>query len=318
MAYTVYMTHRNGPAVVVRDVHKAFGPTRVLTGVSLEIPRGTVYALLGPNGAGKTTLVHILSTLVPADRGSVTVAGADVATERHLVRQRISLTGQFATVDEVLTGRENLRLMAALLGVPRRDRPGLVEQMLTRFDLTESADRPARTYSGGQRRRLDLAISLLRTPEVLILDEPTTGLDTRSRQQVWRFVRELAEQGVTVLLTTQYLEEADALADRIGVLHHGRIVAEGTPAELKARVGDERVALVDAAGVVVAERVTDGTPAGVARALAELDAVAADRTDLNVDVRRPTLDDVFLALTGETGPEGVGHPTPTGLVRSAS
>lgn len=316
MTYTVYMTHRNGSAVVVRDVHKAFGAKSVLAGVWVEIPRGTVYALLGPNGAGKTTLVHILSTLVPADRGSVTVAGADVATQRHLVRERISLTGQFATVDEVLTGRENLRLAAALLGVPRRDRPDLVDRTLARFDLAESADRPARTYSGGQRRRLDLAISLLRTPEVLILDEPTTGLDTRSRQQVWRFIRELTGHGVTVLLTTQYLDEADALADRIGVLHQGRIVAEGTPAELKARVGDERVAIVDATGATVAERVTDGTPAGVARALAELDGGSTNRTDLHVYLRRPSLDDVFLALTDNPGPADLAHPTPT--VRSAS
>ena len=312
------MTHRSGPAVAVEDVHKAFGPTRVLAGVSLEIPPGTIYALLGPNGAGKTTLVHILSTLVRADRGSVTVAGADVATQSHLVRERISLTGQFATVDEVLTGRENLRLAAALLGVPRRGRADLVERMLTHFDLAESADRPARTYSGGMRRRLDLAISLLRTPEVLILDEPTTGLDARSRQQVWGFVRELTGDGVTVLLTTQYLDEADALADRVGVLHHGRVVAEGTPAELKARVGDERVAIVDAAGTVVAERVTDGTPAGVARALAELDGVSTGRTDLHVDIRRPSLDDVFLALTGDPAAAGVADPTATRLVRSAS
>jgi ABC-2 type transport system ATP-binding protein len=312
------MTHRNEPAVVVRDVHKAFGRTTVLAGVSLEIPRGTIYALLGPNGAGKTTLVHILSTLVPADRGTVTVAGADVATQRHLVRERISLTGQFATVDEVLTGRENLRLIAALLGVPRRDRSDLVAQTLTRFDLAGSADRPARTYSGGVRRRLDLAISLLRTPEVLILDEPTTGLDTRSRQQVWRLVRELTGHGVTVLLTSQYLDEADALADRIGVLHRGRIVAEGTPAELKARVGDERVALVDAAGTIVAERVTDGTPAGVSRALSELDGLAAERADLHVEIRRPTLDDVFLALTGDPVSNPTEDISSTDLVRRAA
>lgn len=308
MPYTVYMAHRNGLAVVVRDVHKAYGPKQVLTGVSLEIPRGTIYALLGPNGAGKTTLVHILSTLVPADRGSVTVAGADVATQSRLVRERISLTGQFATVDEVLTGRENLRLVAALLGVPRPERRALVDEMLVRFDLGEAADRPARTYSGGMRRRLDLAISLLRTPEVLVLDEPTTGLDTRSRQHLYHVIRELTGHGVTVLLTTQYLDEADALADRIGVLNGGRVVAEGTAAELKASVGDERVALVDAAGEVVAERVTDGTPAGVARALAELNGVAADRTDLHVHLRRPSLDDVFLALTGDTMAASVATP----------
>ena len=314
MSYTADVIHSNDLAVVVQQVYKSFGATQVLNGVSLQLSRGTIYALLGPNGAGKTTLVNILTTLVPADRGSVTVAGADIATQPRLVRQRISVTGQFAAVDEVLTGRENLLLMAALLGVPSRARRDLVAGMLARFDLTGAADRRVRTYSGGMRRRLDLAISLLRVPDVLFLDEPTTGLDTRSRRQLWSTIGELTSQGVTVLLTTQYLDEADALADRVGVLHRGRIVAEGTPTELRAAVGDERVALVDAAGALVAERATDGTPAAVARALAELDSAYADRDDLHVHVRRPSLDDVFLALTADTATTHVDHlmTTPEG------
>ena len=285
------------PAVVVRDLRKRYGEKIVLDGVDLEIPRGIVYALLGANGAGKTTLIHILTTLVAADAGTAEVAGADVVRQARAVHDRISLTGQFAAVDEVLTGAENLRMTAALLGVPRRERDTVVGALLDRFDLADAADRPARTYSGGMRRRLDLAISLVRTPEVLFLDEPTTGLDTRSRQELWTFIGELAGHGVTVVLTTQYLEEADALADRVGVLHGGRIVAEGTPADLKASVGSERLVLLDAGGGVVAEHPTDGTLAGLRRAVDSLDADGGTHAQL----RRPTLDDVFLSLTTRSG-----------------
>lgn len=300
--YTVYVIdriERAGPAVIVTGVRKAYGTHTVLDGVRLEIARGTVYALLGVNGAGKTTLVNILSTLVRADAGHVRVAGADVAGDPAGVRRALSLTGQFAAVDEVLTGRENLTLFAALLGVPRARRARVVDAQLERFGLTANADQRVGSYSGGTRRRLDLAVSLLRVPEVLVLDEPTTGLDTRSRHDLWAFIRQLTTEGLTVLLTTQYLDEADALADRVGVLSGGRIVIEGTPAELKASVGSERVELVDAHRAVVAAETTDGTLGGLRQALGRLGS-APD--DLDVQVRRPTLDDVFWAFTGSRPP----------------
>ena len=278
--------------MTVHDVYKAFGDKKVLDGVSLEISAGTVYALLGQNGAGKTTLVNIISTLVEADYGDVFVAGADARRDPAGVHRAISLTGQFAAIDDMLTGRENLEMFAALLGVPG----GAVDEQLANFDLIADADVRASKYSGGMRRRLDLAVSLLRVPEVLVLDEPTTGLDTRSRHELWASIRRLASEGLTVLLTTQDLEEADALADRIGVLHNGRIVAEGTAAQLKASVGDERVVLVDSVNAVVAERATDGTAAGLAHVLRDLGAENADH--LHVRLRQATLDDVFLALTG--------------------
>ena len=221
-----------GPAVAVAGLTKSYGDNDVLRGVDLTVPAGTVFALLGSNGAGKTTLVRILSTLLAADGGTAAVEGHDVATTPALVRASISLTGQFAAVDEVLTGRENLVLIAHL----RRERdPGRVaDELLARFDLVEAGSRRAATYSGGMRRRLDIAMSLIGDPAVLFLDEPTTGLDPQSRLEVWDTVRELAGRGTTVVLTTQYLDEAEQLADRIAVLHEGRIIADGTLAELKA------------------------------------------------------------------------------------
>lgn len=218
-------------AIEIAGLTKSYGDQAVLRGMDLRVPSGTIYALLGSNGAGKTTAVRILSTLLGADGGRVTVDGHDVATEPAKVRESISLTGQFAAVDEVLTGRENLVLVAELRRVP--DPRGIAEALLVRFDLAEAGGRRVATYSGGMRRRLDIAMSLIGEPSVLFLDEPTTGLDPQSRIEVWRTVRELAGQGTTVLLTTQYLEEAEQLADRIAVLHEGRIIAEGSLAELK-------------------------------------------------------------------------------------
>jgi ABC-2 type transport system ATP-binding protein len=278
--------------IAVRGVSKSFGKTEVLRDLDLTVERGSVLALLGPNGAGKTTLINILSTLVNPDSGTATVAGFDVVTQREQVKRSISVTGQSAAVDEVLTGEENLRMMGRLSGLSTSEAARRASELLERFELVDAARKRVKTYSGGMRRRLDLGISLLLTPPVVFLDEPTTGLDTRSRQDLWEVIRSLAAGGTTILLTTQYLEEADQLADRIAVLEHGQIVAQGTPAELKARVGGEVLALHDANGEIVSEVATDGTVAGLRRALASLD------DDASVSLRRPSLDDVFLAVTG--------------------
>lgn len=280
--------------IAVRGVSKSFGRTEVLRDLDLTVERGSVFALLGPNGAGKTTLINILSTLVSPDAGTATVAGFDVVTQREQVKRSISVTGQSAAVDEVLTGEENLRMMGRLSGLSSSESARRATELLERFELVDAARKRVKTYSGGMRRRLDLGISLLLTPPVVFLDEPTTGLDTRSRQDLWDVIRTLAAGGTTILLTTQYLEEADQLADRIAVLEHGQIVAEGTPAELKARVGGEVLALHDVNGEIVSEVATDGTVAGLRRALASLDDGA------NVSLRRPSLDDVFLAVTGSS------------------
>ncbi|MFE4452225.1 ATP-binding cassette domain-containing protein [Streptomyces sp. NPDC056796] len=289
---------------------------RVLDGVGLRVARAGIHALLGPNGAGKTTTVRILATLTTADTGTARVAGHDVVGARRQVRRAISLTGQFAAVDETLTGEENLRMMARLSGRTRARARLRAEELLARFGLTDSARRPARTYSGGMRRRLDLAAGLVGSPEpgVLFLDEPTTGLDPRSRRELRQVVRDLAGRGATVLLTTQYLEEADQLADRVTVLDRGGVVAEGTPEDLKSRVSGHRLDLVltgRAAYLRLAGRAahrspetltlgfpTDGTAAH-ARAL--LDEFDPHRTDVaRFSLRTATLDDVFLALTTGT------------------
>ncbi len=282
-------------SIALRGVSKSFGKTAVLQNLDLTVEAGTVFALLGPNGAGKTTIINILSTLVAPDSGTASVAGFDTVTEREQVKRVISLTGQSAAVDEVLTGEENLRMMGRLSGLTAKDAARRATELLERFELVESAGKRVKTYSGGMRRRLDLGISLLLTPPVVFLDEPTTGLDTRSRQELWDVIRSLAANGTTVFLTTQYLEEADQLADRIAVLDHGTIVAEGTPDELKSRVGGELLAVLDDRGDVVREIPTDGTVAGLRAALATVD----DRA--TVSLRSPSLDDAFLALTG--------HPT---------
>ncbi|WP_396658725.1 ATP-binding cassette domain-containing protein [Microbacterium sp.] len=272
----------------------AFGRHRVLDGLDLRVSPGEVFALLGPNGAGKTTTINVLTTLVRPDGGRARVAGADVAAHPELVRRRISLTGQTAAVDEVLTGTENLVMMGRLSGLSPRDARTRASALLRSFDLGDAAGRRVGTYSGGMRRRLDLALSFVVPPRILFLDEPTTGLDTRSRRELWGVIRGLAAEGTTVFLTTQYLEEADQLADRIAVLDGGRIVAEGTPAALKARVGGDSVRLHGPDDALVREIPTDGSVAGLRRAIDELADVGAEGA---VTLHRPTLDDVFLTLT---------------------
>jgi ABC-2 type transport system ATP-binding protein len=303
-------------AVEATGLTKSYGAVPVLAGVDLAVRPGSVFSLLGPNGAGKTTMVRILATLVRADGGQARVAGYHIGRDRRQVRRRISLTGQYAAVDELLTGAENLRLMGRLAGLDRRQAAGRAGELLAEFDLTDAGDRRVATYSGGMRRRLDLAAGLVRQPSVIFLDEPTTGLDPRSRLAMWQVITGLAGAGATVFLTTQYLEEADRLAGHIAVLDAGRIVAEGSPAQLKQRFADQRLDLTltdDRAYAEVAGRLgaraiasdparrsiglaTDGTAAQV-RAL--LDEVDPDRRAVEkFAVHNATLDDVFLALTG--------------------
>ncbi|MDR6904535.1 daunorubicin resistance ABC transporter ATP-binding subunit [Agromyces sp. 3263] len=285
-------------AIDARALRKRFGRTEVLAGLDLTVPAGSVFALLGPNGAGKTTTINILTTLVTPDSGTAAVAGHDVVADAQEVKRRISLTGQSAAVDGVLTATENLVMMGRLSGLSRGQSRVRAGELLDRFDLADAAARRVGTYSGGMRRRLDLALSLVVAPAVLFLDEPTTGLDTRSRQEVWSVIRSLAGAGTTVFLTTQYLEEADRLADRIAVLDRGRIVAEGTPEELKARIGGDVVELRDADGTLLLELPTDGSVHGLRAALDELDRSPAAAADgVSVSIRRPSLDDVFLDLT---------------------
>ena len=281
--------------IEISQLRKAFGDHRVLDGIDLSIPRGTVFALLGPNGAGKTTFIKILSTLLPLDSGTARVAGHDVVTDPAGVRRAISVTGQFSAVDPLLTGRENLTLIARLTRTPRRRVAGKVDAMLERFDLTGAAARRVATYSGGMTRRLDIAISMLNEPTIMFLDEPTTGLDPRSRQAVWELISELTGRGVTVLLTTQYLDEADQLAQRLAVLDGGKIVAEGSPAELKRRVGTDIVDIHY--GDRVESLPTDGSFADIRRAIL---AVADQPAPTAMSIRTPSLDDVFFQLTGQT------------------
>ena len=281
------------PAIEASGLKKRHGPQEVLRGLDLRVGQGEIFALLGANGAGKTTTISILTTLAHPDSGRASVAGRDVVREPVEVRRRIALTGQNAAVDDALTAAENLVMLGRLSGLDRASARARAVGLLDRFALEGAASRPVRTYSGGMRRRLDLALSFVVPPQVLFLDEPTTGVDPRNRRELWEVIRSLADAGTTVFLTTQYLEEADRLADRIGILHDGRIVETGTPAELKARVGSETVVIRDAAGTRLHEAPTDGT-------LAHLRAVL-DRVDLDgsssVTLRRPTLDDVFLTLT---------------------
>jgi ABC-2 type transport system ATP-binding protein len=318
------MSYPGEAAISATAVRHAFGETVVLDGVDLTVAPGEVFGLLGPNGAGKTTIVRILTTLIPADGGRVAVLGHDVRTDADAVRAVIGVTGQFSAVDDLLTGRENLRLMADLHHLPRSDRWTRVEALLERFDLRDVADRPASTYSGGMRRRLDLSMTLVGSPRVIFLDEPTTGLDPRSRRTVWESIRHLADDGVTIFLTTQYLDEADKLADRIAVLDRGRIVAEGTSTELKRRVAGGRIRLQFADPRDLASAVTLLTPAsrdeadlsltlggdaGAARlrlALDELDDAGIDVED--VQIHTPDLDDVFFAVTGQPITQAVTPP----------
>jgi ABC-2 type transport system ATP-binding protein len=308
-------------AIQASGLVKSYGDVRVLTGVDLAVPRGSVFALLGPNGAGKTTTVRILATLSRADAGQARVAGFDVVRDRHQVRRRISLTGQFAALDEVQTGEENLRMMGRLSGLSGPQARQRAAELLGQFELTGAAARRVSTYSGGMRRRLDLAASLVARPSVIFLDEPSTGLDPASRQTMWQVIEGLAAAGVTVFLTTQYLEEADRLAHRIAVMNAGRLVAEGTAAELKQRVAAQRLDLtcptraafeqvscrlaehvvrLDEASLTVGVA-TDGS-AGQVRAL--LDAADPDRGLIaSFAVHGATLDDVFLTLTAAPAKE---------------
>jgi ABC-2 type transport system ATP-binding protein len=295
-------------------LRKAYKDKVVLDGIDLDVPAGSVFSLLGPNGAGKTTTVNVLTTLIKADGGTVRVAGHDVATEAKAVRAAIGVTGQFAAVDELLTGQENLQLMVDLSALRASDGKLVVAGLLERFDLVEAARKPVSTYSGGMRRKLDLAMTLVGNPKIIFLDEPTTGLDPRSRRTMWTIVRELVADGVTVFLTTQQLDEADQLADRIAVLDQGRIVAEGTPDELKRRMPGTHVRLrfatagqLDAAALVLPGSTRDDealtlrvpSDAGTASLRALLDRL--DEYSISADefsVHTPDLDDVFLALTG--------------------
>ena len=309
------------PAILAEGLRKSYGKTLALDGLDLEVREGTVLGLLGPNGAGKTTAVRILTTLLKPDAGRAEVAGLDVARQADELRSRIGLTGQYAAVDEYLTGRENLEMVGRLYHLPKKEARRRADELLERFDLVDAASRLVKTYSGGMRRRLDLSASLVLSPAVLFLDEPTTGLDPRSRLAMWDIIGELVSGGTTLLLTTQYLDEADRLADRIAVVDAGRVIAEGTSGELKARVGGERLELTVARGdgldeaAAVLERYAHGdgdvrveaergyvgaTVAGgpglLAAVVRDLDAAGVQADELGL--HRPTLDDVFLTLTG--------------------
>jgi ABC-2 type transport system ATP-binding protein len=321
-------------AIEVRGVSKSFGTLQALDNIDLNIEAGTVYGLLGPNGAGKTTAVRILTTLLQPDSGTATVAGYDVVTQAEQLRHAIGLAGQYAAVDEILTGRENIQMVARLYGFDRIEAARRAASLLDRFDLTDAGDRQVKTYSGGMRRRLDLAASLVGDPQVLFLDEPTTGLDPRSRFALWETIEQLVDGGTTLMLTTQYLEEADYLADRIGVIDRGAVIAEGTSDELKAKVGGDvlnlevaNAAQTAAAAEAVKDvgseppRITDrnhvivpvSTHVGViTEAVRRLDAAGIKLSDLSI--RRPTLDDVFMTLTGHHAEEETAEepPQPSG------
>ena len=308
-------------AVEAHEVSKNFGDVEALSSVSLEFEKGIVYALLGPNGAGKTTLIRVLTTLIKPDNGSATVAGVDVVANPVEVRNRIGLAGQFAAVDEFLTGRENVEMVGRLYNLTPTEAQSRATDVLERINLIEAADRPVRTYSGGMRRRLDLAASMVGRPEVLFLDEPTTGIDPASRLDLWDLIEDLVAGGTTLLLTTQYLDEADRLADRIGVIDHGRLIDEGTSDELKDRLGGNVVevhvaeesrsaAAAALSSVAGGELRTEGNalliPATegaqtLTAAVRSLDSAGVEPQDIGL--RRPTLDDVFLALTGHTAAE---------------
>jgi ABC-2 type transport system ATP-binding protein len=309
------MASRSPVAIRTTGLRKSYGKQVVLDGIDLEVAEGTVFALLGPNGAGKTTMVRILSTLIAADRGEVQVAGHDISREADAVRAVIGVTGQFSAVDGLFTGEENLRLMADLRHLGKAAGRRRVAEMLERFDLVEAAGKPVSTYSGGMRRRLDLAMTLIGDPRIIFLDEPTAGLDPRSRRGMWQTIKELVASGVTIFLTTQYLDEADRLADRIAVLDRGVFVAEGTPAELKRLIPGghvqlsftdgaelERAAHVFAGAVRDDESLTLQIPndGGIGSLRALLDTLEADSIVVGAfSLETPDLDDVFLSLTGD-------------------
>jgi ABC-2 type transport system ATP-binding protein len=320
-------------AIQAEGLIKNFGQTKALADLNLSVPRGSVFGLLGPNGAGKTTAVRVLTTLLIPDGGTAWVLGSDVVKDAGQVRERIGLTGQYAALDEYLTGRSNLIMIGELGRLSGREAKRRADDLLERFDLTDAAGRAVKTYSGGMRRRLDLAASLIGRPEVLFLDEPTTGLDPRSRALMWDIIRDLAAEGTTLLLTTQYLEEADQLAERVAVIDTGTVIAEGTPDQLKEQIGGERIEVVLTAGAdvdkaaaalapfatgpvltdAVERRIeapiaasSDGITTRIVRALDDV-GIETDR----IGTRRPSLDDVFLTLTGrqaEPAPDGAGDP----------
>jgi ABC-2 type transport system ATP-binding protein len=310
---------RSQPAIRATGLRKSFGDQVVLNGIDLDVPEGTVFALLGPNGAGKTTTVHILTTLIGADGGEVRVAGHDVARDPDSVRAAIGVTGQLSAVDNLLTGEENLLLMADLRHLDRREGRRRAAELLEQFDLVEAARKPAATYSGGMKRRLDLAMGLVGDPRIVFLDEPTTGLDPRSRRTMWQIIRDLVAGGVTIFLTTQYLEEADELADRIALLDHGRLVAEGTPDQLKRRIPGGHVRLqfaypdgLEAAASTLGETVrddqaltlqvpSDGSVNSLRALLDRLENASIEVSELSIHT--PDLDDVFLTLTGQPDKE---------------
>ncbi|RZS38803.1 ABC-2 type transport system ATP-binding protein [Herbihabitans rhizosphaerae] len=305
------------PAIEATGLRKSFGDKLVLDGIDIVVPAGSIYSLLGPNGAGKTTAVKIMSSLIPADSGEVWIDGHDLATDPNFVRASIGVTGQFSAVDDMLTGRENLRLMAELNHLGKREGRRRAEDLLERFDLAEAAKKSPAQYSGGMRRRLDLAMTLVGDPRVIFLDEPTTGLDPRSRRTMWEIIRGLAADGVTIFLTTQYLDEADELADRIAVLDNGKLVAQGTAAQLKQLIpgGHVELRFADTLALRAAARVLDGgrvdeaaltlqvpSDGDVASVRALLDRLRDARVEnASLAVHTPDLDDVFFALTG--------HPT---------
>ncbi|MFC7597066.1 ATP-binding cassette domain-containing protein [Terrabacter sp. GCM10028922] len=312
------------PAIVARGLVKTYAGKRALDGFDLEVPRGVVWGLLGPNGAGKTTAVRTLTTLLALEEGEATVAGVDVRTQPHEVRRRIGLSGQTPAVDEILGGRQNLVLFARLNRLGKRAAEARADELLTQFELQDAADKPVKQYSGGMRRRLDLAVTLLLQPEVLFLDEPTTGLDPRNRGEVWSAIRQLVADGTTVLLTTQYLDEADQLASGVSVMDRGLVIAEGRPEDLKRQVGGDRLEVtvadradLDRARAAVArwassEPVVDAETGTVGAAVADrVTAIAAVLEELgregvaidDIGLRRPTLDDVFLRLTGHSAEE---------------
>lgn len=322
----------NGPAVLVEGLTKSFGSVHALQGVDLAIARGTVLGLLGPNGSGKTTTVRILTTLLPADGGRALIEGIDVFRHPEAVRAIIGLAGQQASVDETLTGRENLELAARLFHLPRKEARRRAEELLERLGLAAAGNRPAKTYSGGMRRRLDLGASLVGRPKVLFLDEPTTGLDPRSRLDLWELIRDLVQDGTTLLLTTQYLEEADQLANEIAVIDHGKVIASGTPDQLKDKIGGDvlelrvaeagqletAVAAIEAlgsapletdrsTGTVVVPVGSQGSEALI-EAVRRLDAAGVVVADLAL--RRPSLDTVFLALTGHAAEDEAAGKAP--------
>jgi ABC-2 type transport system ATP-binding protein len=312
-------TTRSQPAIRATGLRKSFGDKVVLDGIDLEVPEGTVFSLLGPNGAGKTTTVYILSTLIGADGGEVRVAGHDVARDQDAVRAAIGVTGQLTAVDNLLTGEENLLLMADLRHLGRREGRRRAAELLERFDLAEAARKPAATYSGGMRRKLDLAMGLVGDPRIIFLDEPTTGLDPRSRRTMWQIIRDLVAGGVTIFLTTQYLEEADELADRIALLDNGRLVAEGTSDQLKRRIPGGHIRLqfaypdgLEAAAHALGEAVrddealtlqvaSDGGVKSLRALLDRLDDASIEVSELSIHT--PDLDDVFLTLTGQPSKE---------------